>query len=94
MQLQADLLGAAIACSDVADVTAIEVGYLAGLGCGLWRSLADLPKLEATSTIYEPRPQSRAELLPKYDKWKKACWTVVELANQGIFDESGSPDEE
>jgi glycerol kinase len=44
MQFQADVLGAPVIRPTVTETTALGAAYLAGLGCGLWRSFQDLGK--------------------------------------------------
>lgn len=85
MQLQADVLNAPIECSALAECTALGVGHLAGLGCGLWKSLRELPPIEASTTVYEPRSDCHDAISIKYDKWKRACDKVVEMGSSGLF---------
>jgi glycerol kinase len=89
MQLQADLLNAPIQCSALTERTALGVGYLAGLGCGLWKSMRELPPVEAPATIYEPRCARRGAISMKYGKWRTACDYVAEMGRCGLFEPIG-----
>jgi glycerol kinase len=85
MQLQADVLGKPIETCDMADCTALGVGYLAGLGCGLWSSTDDLPASRETTTIYEPHTSRHDELRSAFARWKRGCQAVIDLGRAGLF---------
>ena len=90
MQLQADLLNAPVRGSTLTECTALGVGYLAGLGCGIWKSLRELPPIDEPKTVYEPRLDRREAISMKYEKWKKACAYVGEMGHSGLFEPIGT----
>jgi glycerol kinase len=88
MQIQADLLGVPLKRGDVTELTALGVGYLAGLGCGLWNSRRDLPRFEATATTFAPRTAWINDYAASFDKWKRVCAAVVAMGDAGMFDDA------
>ena len=54
MQIQADLLGVPVVRPVNVETTATGAAYLAGLGCGLWRSTAELEALWQIDRTFEP----------------------------------------
>lgn len=54
MQLQADLLGIPVERAAIRETTALGAAYLAGLGCGLWKS-EDLATLWKADGVFEPK---------------------------------------
>lgn len=86
MQLQADVLGKPLEACDMADCTALGVGYLAGIGCGLWPSTDDLPASREAATIYEPRTARHDDLREALARWRRGCDAVIELGHAGLFD--------
>lgn len=65
MQLQADLVGVPVACSQNAELSALGAAHLAGVGAGWW-SPADLETMDRPRTIYKPEHASNRE------RWKAA----------------------
>ncbi|WP_421854250.1 FGGY family carbohydrate kinase [Marinomonas sp.] len=63
MQAQADLLGVTIRRGEVAEVSAVGAGYLAGLAIGWWKNEEELTQLESHSHLFTPRKD-------KYDYWQ------------------------
>ncbi|MBI3610354.1 MAG: glycerol kinase [Nitrospirae bacterium] len=74
VQAQADLLGLPIIRSGVSEATALGAAFLAGVGCGWWKSPSDLPGVTA-GKLFRPR-LSETEREQCYDKWKKAIEAV------------------
>ena len=86
MQLQADLLGVPLMRSGTPEFTALGVGYLAGLGCGLWESPTRIPQLATESTTFTPRVAEGADYRIAFERWKRMCSVVVEMGDAGMFD--------
>ena len=55
MQIQADLLGVSIRCSQLAETTALGAAFMAGLAVGFWESQESLAALWKESRRFEPR---------------------------------------
>jgi glycerol kinase len=61
MQRLADVLGVAIQRPKIAESTAFGAACLAGLGCGLFRSLQDIAQLARPDARWEPRPYAERD---------------------------------
>ena len=85
MQIQADLLGIPLTRSNLTEFTAWGVGYLAGLGCGLWKSPPQLPRPEAEEKTFEPCTAAGRSYSEKFAKWKDVCSRVVAMGDAGLF---------
>ena len=79
MQIQADVLDVPLARSDLAECTALGAGYFAGLGCGLWKSMAQLPSRIEPVRSFEPRASNAVRYEAAFDQWKNACTAVIQL---------------
>jgi glycerol kinase len=76
MQFQADLLGIPVVRPKVIETTALGAAYLAGLSCGVWRSLDELAKQWQVERTFHPTlPRERAEALMA--QWERAVRQVV-----------------
>lgn len=84
MQIQADVLGAAVLRPEVAETTALGAAYLAGLAVGIWSGEAEIASLWRASRRFEPSlsPESRQRL---YHGWKRA----VDRSRAWAEDDSG-----
>ncbi|MDQ2655562.1 MAG: glycerol kinase GlpK [Chloroflexota bacterium] len=71
MQIQADLLGVPVVRPRNVETTATGAAYLAGLGCGLWRSETDLESLWEIDRTFEPSGDESA-LREVQQRWDKA----------------------
>ena len=70
MQFQADLLGIPVVRPQVIETTALGAAYLAGLSCGMYRSLDELTaqwRIERTFHPLMPRERA-AELMTKWER--------------------------
>jgi glycerol kinase len=77
-QIQADQLGIPLVRPAEKETTARGAALLAGLGCGIWKSIDDLPALPKGSMIFEPRLSlDRRE--HDYARWQHAVRSVREL---------------
>jgi glycerol kinase len=61
MQRLADVLGIAIQRPKIAESTAFGAACLAGLGCGMYRSLQDIVRLAKPDARFEPRPYAKRD---------------------------------
>jgi glycerol kinase len=61
MQRLADVLGVAIQRPKIAESTAFGAACLAGLGCGVYRSLEDIARLAKPDARFEPHPYEERE---------------------------------
>jgi glycerol kinase len=77
-QLQADLLGIPVVRPAEKETTGRGVALLAGLGAGVWQSVAELPALPGGSTLFEPR-LSIDQRDAGYARWQRAVQHVREL---------------
>jgi glycerol kinase len=80
MQLQADVLGCPVEVSVHPEVTALGVGLMAGLGAGIWDSVAELPGVAATGARFEPRTQEVERAAALYRRWRAICESVARWA--------------
>jgi glycerol kinase len=71
MQIQADLLGVPVVRPRNVETTALGAAYLAGLGCGLWQSEADLESLWEIDRTFEPDGDKSA-LCEIQERWEDA----------------------
>ena len=84
MQIQADLLGVPVVRPHNVETTATGAAYLAGLGCGLWQSEADLELLWEIDRTFEPSGDSAA-LRDMQERWDEA------VSRSQRWDTSSSP---
>jgi glycerol kinase len=80
MQFQADVLGVPVVRPRITETTALGAAYLAGLGAGVWTSLAQLTRNWQVDRRFEPR-MSRDEATERLRRWSQA----VERARQWAF---------
>jgi glycerol kinase len=74
-QIQADLIGIPIVRPKFAQTTARAAALLAGLGAGIWRDAAALPRLQTETQIFEPRC-SQDERDTAFAHWEQAVRAV------------------
>ncbi len=87
MQIQADVLGIPVRRHDMAEFTALGVGYLAGLGCRIWKSPEELPRCRSTGRLFEPSVDAHDAYQAKFEKWKHVCSAAVAMGDAGLFDD-------
>jgi glycerol kinase len=70
MQLQADLLGAAVVRPRILETTALGAAYLAGLAVGFWKSQADIERQWQVDRKFEPgmKAPARKAIAKGWDK--------------------------
>jgi len=62
MQLQANLLGRPVLRSRCADLSALGAAWFAGLGVGLWNSLAELTAMAPEKDTFEPELEEKTRM--------------------------------
>jgi len=82
MQLQADALGAPVHLAATSELTGFGVALLAGLGAGVWPSLASLPVPRRGAVSYEPKSSSEAQA--GYVRWRRFCDEVERWGAAGL----------
>ncbi|MHB1698872.1 MAG: glycerol kinase GlpK [Acidobacteriaceae bacterium] len=71
MQMQADFLGVPVVRSASSESTALGAAFLAGIGCGYWRSIEELAERWVAGQSFKPslgEPERQAQLA----RWKQA----------------------
>ncbi len=71
MQFQADILGRAVVRPYNVESTAMGVAFLAGLGCGLWKSVDEIKSIASNFTEFIPTMDT-AERIAHINGWKRA----------------------
>lgn len=71
MQFQADVLGVPVVRPRITETTALGAAYLAGLGAGVWTSLAELSSNWQMDRRFEP-DMSRDEATERLRRWSHA----------------------
>ena len=71
MQIQADLLGVPVVQSSTPESTAMGAAFLAGLGCGYWKSLAELEARWSRGASFTPAI-GEAERETQLTRWREA----------------------
>jgi glycerol kinase len=75
MQFQADVLNVLVDRPKVVETTATGAAFLAGLGCGLWKSSAELEHVRQVDRLFKPKMKlDRREEL--YAGWREAVARV------------------
>ncbi len=72
MQMQADQLQSTIERAEVLESTALGAAYFAGLGAGIWGSVAEVAGLNRVQSRFEPGHQDEAAA----DRWLVALKTL------------------
>ena len=81
MQLQANMLQAELACSSVAELSAMGSCYLGGLAVSIWRDNEELDTLSREVTRYAPAC-SRAAADTDYAGWRAAVGRVGPMTRE------------
>jgi glycerol kinase len=81
MQLQSELIRAAVVRPRVTETTALGAAALAGLAVGFWRTQADLESLAGTDRTFRPR-QGKAALRGLREGWARAVGTARHWAGR------------
>lgn len=71
MQFQSDLLQCSVIRPYNIESTALGAAYLAGIGCGFWKGIEDLPETADLDKRYDPSV-SREQADRLYNRWQKA----------------------
>jgi glycerol kinase len=81
MQLQADILQLPLAVSAFDSVTPYGAALMAGLGAGIWKSLADLCAALPDPTIVTPDPNRAADWSDACRTWRVTADAIVNLSS-------------
>jgi glycerol kinase len=73
MQIQADQLKVAIERPENLETTALGVAYLAGLGQGIWKSIAEVSELNQVRTRFAPGETDDGA----YDRWSEQVASML-----------------
>lgn len=76
MQIQSDYLNTSIFRPSNVETTSLGAAYLAGLGVGLWKDLAEIKKVWKVDRGFEPHMSVR-DRTARFEKWKKAVERVL-----------------
>ena len=71
MQFQSDIIGCKVLQNASVDASSLGASYLAGLGSGIWESLAEIEQLPRPRTVYQPEMSDQARSV-LYSGWKAA----------------------
>lgn len=71
MQLQADIAGLPVARSSVGETTALGAAWLAGIGCGLWRSEVEIDSRWRADRVFQPR-MTEGDRVELKRRWHRA----------------------
>ncbi len=71
MQFQSDIMHCETVRPKITETTALGAAYLAGLCAGVWKSAADIKKLNVTERVFSPQ-MSESERINLIDGWQKA----------------------
>ena len=71
MQFQADLIGSPVEVAAYADATALGAAALAGLGVGIWSTVADVAALLRPGGRYDP-VMDVSERTQRREDWRQA----------------------
>jgi len=77
MQYQADVLDCPLAVSKSAEVTAIGVGLMAGIGAKIWGNIDSLPAVSKVGSHFTPQPKKVNESVKKYELWYNICQDII-----------------
>ena len=76
MQFQADLLGIPVVRPRCIETTALGVAYLAGLSCGVYRSLDQIAQLWQAERVFHPTG-TRERAAERMERWERAVRQCV-----------------
>ena len=62
MQFQADILSCEAVRPEISETTALGAAYLAGLGCGYWKSVEEIRKNRRTERVFTPKMSETARI--------------------------------
>jgi glycerol kinase len=82
MRLQADVLAAPVQVAATSELTGLGVALMAGLGAGIWPSIAELPVSRGGGPRYEPGSAGRAR--DSYERWRRVCDDVDRWGAEGL----------
>ena len=75
MQLQADLLGTPVVCTEVDDASALGAALMNGFARGVWKSFDEVIPLRKVTEVYQPNSQPLTSHL--YEGWRNAVKQLI-----------------
>ena len=75
MQLQADLLGTPVVCTEVDDASALGAALMNGFARGVWKSFDEVIPLRKVTEVYQPDSQPLTSHL--YEGWRNAVKQLI-----------------
>ena len=77
MQLQADLLGTPVVCTEVDDASALGAALMNGFARGQWKSFDEVIPLRKVTDIYQPDSQFSILHPQLYEGWRSAVKQLI-----------------
>jgi autoinducer-2 kinase len=84
-QIMADVLGTPVQVPRVTESSALGAALAAGVGAGLFASLADVPGLRARAREVAPRPAAVAAYQETYPAWQEIYRRQLEISEDGVL---------
>jgi glycerol kinase len=88
LELQAEVCGQRVSRPSEIEMTALGVGYLAGIASGVWADVSDISELRGPSTLIEP---GQAPMSTDRSTWFRAIerssgWAISDSSSEGVLD--------
>ncbi len=83
-QILADVLGVPVRIPQVKESTALGAAVCAGVGAGVYESLADAARLVRFERTLEPDPAASAAYETLYEQWREVYDRVLQLSEDGV----------
>ena len=77
MQLQADLLGSPVVCTEVDDASALGAALMNGFARGLWKSFDEVIPLRKVMQVYQPVSHLSPLTSQLYEGWRQAVNSLI-----------------
>lgn len=78
MQFQSDLINVNLIQNVESEITALGVGFMAGLSVGLWKDINEIKKLRKIKKMFVPN-MDKTKTNHLYERWKKAVEVTKEF---------------
>ena len=76
MQIQANLLSSTVVRAKTTEITALGVAFLAGLGCGFWKSQESLKSLWIKDKEFVPKTDEQNKKM--LELWKRRIEKILQ----------------
>jgi autoinducer 2 (AI-2) kinase len=84
-QILADVLDLPVRIPSLKESTALGTAACAGVGAGLYASLADTAPLVKFDAMVEPEPSAAARYRPLYDQWRTVYDRLLDISEDGVL---------